>query len=168
MPAGQDRCQSRKDTIIAKTDANLAKTEAKLDAYLEKPQAWLEKMKARGEVTEDHPEKREGNTEEMKSILEHQEVPKEEAAVETIKALEDRYGNQRLTVRRRGWLNKRTQGHGGSRQKLATDGWPAMPYLHPASNKVVRDQARTMLYMEPLKDGHSRRDVGRDLNRTMA
>lgn len=40
-------------------------------------------------MTEAHPEKREENTEEMKSVLEHQEVPKEETAVETIEALED-------------------------------------------------------------------------------
>jgi hypothetical protein len=77
----------------------------------------------------------------MKSVLEHQEVPKEEAAVETIEALEDRYGNQHL-VGCRGWLKKRIKGHDGSRQKLVADGWPAVQYLHRASDKVVRDQAR--------------------------
>jgi hypothetical protein len=50
---------------------------------------------------------------------EHQEVPNKEVAVEAIGALEDRYGDQRLAVRCHGQLKKRTQGNGGSQQKLA-------------------------------------------------
>jgi hypothetical protein len=76
-------------------------------------------MKTRQEATEAYPETIEPYPEEMRSITEHQEVPKEEAAVKTIAALEDRYGGQRLIVRRRGWPKKWTQGHGGSQQKLA-------------------------------------------------
>lgn len=166
-PAGQDGRQSRKDTIIVKMDANLAKTEAKLGAYLQKPEAWLEKMKARWEVTEAHPEKREENTEEMKSVLEHQEVPKEETAVETIEALEDWYGNQCLTVGRHGRLMKWTQGHGGVTAEVDRR-WLAPRAIPAPRDKVIRDQPRTTMHMEPLKDGRSRRDVRRDLNRTMA
>jgi hypothetical protein len=36
--------------------------------------------------------------EEMKSVVEHQEVPKEEATVETVVALEDQYGDWHLAV----------------------------------------------------------------------
>jgi hypothetical protein len=36
----------------------------------------------------------ESNPEEIESESEHQEVPKEEAMVETIRALEDRYGDR--------------------------------------------------------------------------
>jgi hypothetical protein len=43
-----------------------------------------------------------------------------EETVETIRALEDRYEDWHLTVRRRGQLKKRNQGDGGSQQKLAT------------------------------------------------
>jgi hypothetical protein len=41
----------------------------------------------------------EANPEEIWSKLEHQEVPKEEATVETIRALEDQYGDRHLAVR---------------------------------------------------------------------
>jgi hypothetical protein len=61
----------------------------------------------------------EANPEEMKSLAEHLEVPKEGAAVETIGALEDRQGDRHLAVERRRLPKKRTQGDGGSRKKLA-------------------------------------------------
>jgi hypothetical protein len=48
------------------------------------------------------------------------EVPKEEVEVETIGALEDRYGDQHLAVGRRRQLKRWTQGNGGSRKKLVT------------------------------------------------
>jgi hypothetical protein len=46
----------------------------------------------------------EENPEEMKSVAEHQEVPKEEAAIEMIGALKDRSVDRRLAVRRCGQL----------------------------------------------------------------
>jgi hypothetical protein len=61
----------------------------------------------------------EANPDEMKSVAEQQEVLKEDAAVETIRALEDRYGDRHLAVRHRRKPKKRTQGNGGSRKKLA-------------------------------------------------
>jgi hypothetical protein len=61
----------------------------------------------------------EANPEEIESESEHQEVPKEEATVETIGALEDQYGDRHLAVGCCRQLKKRTQGGGGSRQKLA-------------------------------------------------
>jgi hypothetical protein len=48
---------------------------------------------------------------------------------------------------------RRTQGGGGP---PPTDGRPAVPFLHPARDTVVRNQARTMLQVKPLKDGRVR------------
>jgi hypothetical protein len=76
-------------------------------------------MKAHQEVTEVYPEKMKENPEEMKSVAEHQEVSKEEAAIGTIGALEDRYGKQHLPVEHQRQLKKWTQGDGGSWKKLA-------------------------------------------------
>jgi hypothetical protein len=50
----------------------------------------------------------------------------------------------------------------------AQDGWTSVPFLYRTRDTVGRDQVRTMLYAEPLKDGRSKRDVGRYLNATMA
>jgi hypothetical protein len=50
-------------------------------------------MKADQEATEGYPEKMEANPEEMKSLTVHEEVPKEEAAVETFGALKEWYGD---------------------------------------------------------------------------
>jgi hypothetical protein len=52
-------------------------------------------------------------------LSERKEVHNDEAAVETIGALEDRHGDQRLAVRCRGRPKKRTQDGSGPRQKLA-------------------------------------------------
>jgi hypothetical protein len=41
-------------------------------------------------------------------------------------------------------------------------------FLHRSRDTVVRDQVGTMLYEEPLKDEHSRSDVGHDQNATVA
>jgi hypothetical protein len=55
------------------------------------------------------------NPEEIESESEHQGVPKEEAAVETIGALEDRYVDQHLAVGRHRQPKRRTQGDGPGR-----------------------------------------------------
>jgi hypothetical protein len=68
--------------------------------------AWLEAPKACRDETEACLEKREPNLEEMEAVAEHQEVFNREDAVEKIGALEDRYGNQCLFVRRHGQLKK--------------------------------------------------------------
>jgi hypothetical protein len=69
-------------------------------------------------------EKMEANPEEMKSLAKHQLVPKEEATMQTIGALEDQYGDWHPTIRHRGRLKKWTQGDGESQQKLAgAHGW---------------------------------------------
>jgi hypothetical protein len=61
----------------------------------------------------------EANREKSEALAEHREVPKVEAAVETIGAPEDRHMDRRLAVRCHRQPKKRTQGDGGSRQQLA-------------------------------------------------
>jgi hypothetical protein len=56
---------------------------------------------------------------EMKSVAVHQEVPNEEAEVETIGAPEERHRGRHLAVGRRRQPKKRTQGDAECRQKLA-------------------------------------------------
>jgi hypothetical protein len=46
-------------------------------------------------------------------VAEHQDVPKDEAAVEIIRALEDRYRDRHLAIGCRRQPKKRTQGNGG-------------------------------------------------------
>jgi hypothetical protein len=61
----------------------------------------------------------EANPEDIKSVAEQQKVPKEEAAVETIGALKDQYGNRHLAVGRHQKSKKPAQVDGESRKKLA-------------------------------------------------
>jgi hypothetical protein len=65
-------------------------------------------------------EKMEAHLEEMKSVAMHKEVPKEEAAVKTVRALKEQYGDWHLIVEYCRQLKKWTQGNGGSQKKLAT------------------------------------------------
>jgi hypothetical protein len=62
----------------------------------------------------------EANPEIIESESEQQEVPKEEATVETIGALEDPYGNRHLAIGSHRQLKEQTQGDRGSRKKLTT------------------------------------------------
>jgi hypothetical protein len=61
----------------------------------------------------------EANPKEIESESAHHIVPMEEAAVKTIGALEDQYGDRYLAIRRRQQPKKWTQGDGGSWRKLA-------------------------------------------------
>jgi hypothetical protein len=56
---------------------------------------------------------------EAEPVLECQELFKEETNVDNIASSEDRYGEQRLAVRRRRGAKKRAQDSIGSRQKLS-------------------------------------------------
>jgi hypothetical protein len=104
--------------LLAKMDANQANTEAtlkelkvglqhlkeemlvKLDAYHKRTMArmnfQLAKMEACPEKTEATNFK--ANPEEIQVKAEHEEVPKEEAAVKTIRELKKRYGDQLLVI----------------------------------------------------------------------
>jgi hypothetical protein len=72
---------------------------------------------------------------ETESVAVHEEVPKEEAEVKTVRALKKRYGDQHLAVGRHQQLKKWTQGDGGSRKKLAT----ARGGLTPCTIPVLRN-----------------------------
>jgi hypothetical protein len=61
----------------------------------------------------------EASPEEIESEVEHEEVPEEEAAVETLGALKKWYGARDLAVGCRWQLKKQTQGDCGSWKKLA-------------------------------------------------
>jgi hypothetical protein len=50
-------------------------------------------MKANREAMKAYPENMEANPEEMKFVAVHDEVPKEKAAVETVRALKKQYGD---------------------------------------------------------------------------
>jgi hypothetical protein len=101
------------------------------------------------EITEAYAEKIQANPEGMKSVEVHEKVPKEEAVVNTVRALKNRYADRHLRVAmgRRRQVKKRGQGDDGSRKKMAAaaDGWPAVPFLHRARDTVAKDQAGTML-----------------------
>jgi uncharacterized protein YqfA (UPF0365 family) len=100
-------------TNQAKADTNLTQMKeeimAKMDSQLEKMEACLEKMEATD---------LEANPEEMESKAVHQ-ISKEEATVQTVRALKKRHGDWNLAVGGFEKLKKRTQGNGGSRKKLA-------------------------------------------------
>jgi hypothetical protein len=57
----------------------------------------------------------EANREKSEVVVKNQEVPNEEAEMETVGALKNQYGDRRLAVRRRGRPKKRTEGDGESR-----------------------------------------------------
>jgi hypothetical protein len=92
---------------------------AKLHAHHERMgagvNAWWKEMTACWEVTEAYPEMMETDPEEMKCVALHEEIPKEDASVKTVRALTERYGDWHVAVRRRRWLLKKgSQGDGGS------------------------------------------------------
>jgi hypothetical protein len=128
--ANNEKFEALKDTIVSRTDAHHARTEAnqemtaKLDANHKRMRAsvnaWREETTAYQEATEGYPEKMDANPEETKSVASQEEAPKEDAAVETGRALNKRHKGRHLAVLRRGKAKERTQGSGGSRKKLAT------------------------------------------------
>jgi hypothetical protein len=94
--------------------------------------AWIE-------GTETHLERKESTPVEMANIGAHPDVPNEQAEVETVRVLEDRYGNRPLAIGRHQPLKKQTQSDGGSQKKLATScRWPTVPFLHCIRDTVIR------------------------------
>jgi hypothetical protein len=110
-------------TILEKMDSN----QEKMDDGQEETKSQVGSLASRIHVNQEEMkymfdaclEKMETNPKEKEAVEEQQEVPKNEAAVETIEALEDRYGDGHLAVGRRRQPKKWTQGDGGSRQKFA-------------------------------------------------
>jgi hypothetical protein len=93
--------------MIAKLDGHHERMTARTDSQLEKMNASLEKM---------------GVTEEIEPESTHQEVPKEEAAVETFGALKERYRDRHLAVGSRRKPKKQTPEEVGRR--LQSDDQP--------------------------------------------
>jgi hypothetical protein len=83
-------------------DANQAESTARLEAKMDSHHKKLMTiMEASKEKLEAHPEKVEANPKEMKPVAVHEEIRKEEAAVETFGALKKWHGDQHLAVGRR-------------------------------------------------------------------
>jgi hypothetical protein len=57
----------------------------------------------------------EASWDKLGAVVEQQDIPKEDATVETIRTLEDPCGDRYLAVERRQQPRKQTQGGGGSR-----------------------------------------------------
>jgi exopolyphosphatase/pppGpp-phosphohydrolase len=75
------------------------------------------------------------NPDELKSVEVHEEVPKEEATVETFRALKEWYEDRHLAIRCRCQTNKQTQGSGGSWKKLAATCRGMTRHALPAQHK---------------------------------
>jgi hypothetical protein len=162
--ANSEKFRALKSTLVSRMDAHHAKTGANNEELMAATKASREIIEALMDVslqmTASCLEKIETNQGKVET-----EIYLDEMEVETIETVEDRYGDRHLAVRSRQQPKKWTRGDGVSRKKLAAT--RGRLTRHGATNMVVRDQARTMLYAEIQKDGRSRRDVGRDLNATM-
>jgi hypothetical protein len=88
--------QARTEAMKEKMDTHQESMEAKMDAWLKEMKAWRREMMACQEAmdTTDLAASRE----KLEAIAVHQEVPKEEAAVETIRAQVDQFGDWHLAV----------------------------------------------------------------------
>jgi hypothetical protein len=106
LPRSDGGLSKKGESQPRETKAGLEEMEPAVDVL----QEWLDKM--------DNTDL-EANGENSEAVAVHQEVPNEEAEVETVGALEGRNGDWRLAAMRRGRQEKRTQGDGRSRQKLA-------------------------------------------------
>jgi hypothetical protein len=88
-----------KEEMLGKLDAYHERMIARMDSWLEQMEVCLGKMEATDF---------EANPEEKESEADHEEVPEEEAAVETFGALKGQYGDWRLALRCCGHPKKRT------------------------------------------------------------
>jgi hypothetical protein len=108
----------------------LAEMRAGHEEMMAEIRTWQKVMMADREAMEACPE-------EMKSVVEHQEVPKKEAGVdmEMIRTLKEWYGDQHLAIVRCQQLKKQTQGDGGFWKKLANSHRGMTLHAIPASRK---------------------------------
>jgi hypothetical protein len=96
--------------MTAKLGAHHDTLMARMNFQLEKMESYLEKMDSTD---------LEVNRGKSGAVAEHAEAPKEDAAVENIRALEQRCGDRHLAVGCRRKLKKRAQVNGGSWKKPA-------------------------------------------------
>jgi hypothetical protein len=83
------------------------------------------------------------NLEEMKSVVEHEEIPKEEAEVKPVRALNKWQGDRSLAIGCHQRPKKRTQGNIGSEKTLAATrrGMTGRASLAQHKDTVVKDKA---------------------------
>jgi hypothetical protein len=156
-----DANQAEMKTSQAKTHANLKEMRAGQELLKEEMLVKLDdhhkRMMARMDSQLENATDLESTSEEIESKAEHEEVPKEEATVETLEALKERYRDRHLAIRYHSQLKKQTQGNGGSKKKMATvRGWltrRAIPAWHKGPS--CQGQGNTRLCQESRKDRHS-------------
>jgi hypothetical protein len=148
-----------KEEMMAKLDAHHERMMARVDSELKKMEAMLDVFEERLNIM--NTTDLEANQEKSEITVEQQAAYKEEVAV-------DQYRDWHLAV-------------GLTAEETDPEQWwvlaevghyprmvgPTVPFLHSACDMVIRDQARMMMYAEPVKDGHSRRHTGCGLNATM-
>jgi hypothetical protein len=88
--------------------ASQERTIAKMDAWLAEMKGGRKETTASQEVAEAYAGKMEANPEEMKSVAEHEKVPKEEAAVKSFGALKKRRRGGYLAAGHHGKPKERT------------------------------------------------------------
>jgi hypothetical protein len=143
-------------TMREKVDSHHERMTAKMDEWVADSRAWRKEMKANREATEANPEKMGTNQDEMQPVAVHREVPKEETAVKSFWALKKRRGVRHPAAGRRQKPKKMSRGNGGSQKKKLA-----------ASCRRMTPRAGTMCNKEPIKDGRSGGDVGRNWNATI-
>jgi hypothetical protein len=117
IKANNEKSEVLQHTFVCLMDAHHSGTEANHEEVTVAIKASHERI----EVTEACLEKvKEPTSMEMKSVVVHEEVPTEDAAVETGRALNKWHGDENLAVGHRGKPMERTQGNGGFWKKLAT------------------------------------------------
>jgi N-acetylglutamate synthase-like GNAT family acetyltransferase len=117
MRTFQERMETKMDVNQEKMVNRQEKMKAQAASFASQISANQEELKA---MLNACLEKMEANPGELHSIAVHQKLCKEEAAVETIEAMEDRYGDWHLAVGCHQEPKKGTQGDGGSQKNLAT------------------------------------------------
>jgi hypothetical protein len=111
--------------LMTKMNAIQGRIETKIGAKQGKADAWLEEMKTRRKETTACQEatkaylEREPTPVKTASVAAHTEESNKEDVTDTVGALKDQYGDRHLAVGHRRQPKKRTQGDGGSWQKLA-------------------------------------------------
>jgi hypothetical protein len=106
-----------------------------MNAWLAETKAWRKKTTAYQEATGAYLERKEPITVKMASVAAHPEDSNDGSAVETVRALKDRYGDRHLAVGRRRQPKKRTQDGGGSRKKTTAARRRMIRRAVPARNK---------------------------------
>jgi hypothetical protein len=86
LVAAMEKMDANQEEFMANLDAHQERMIAKMDASIEGLEACVGRLQA--------------NRENSDAVAKHQEVPNEEAEVETVGALKDRYGDWHLAVGR--------------------------------------------------------------------